>query len=853
MLWRSRCWDRSVLSPVPHSSSSTPPTSTASAALRTLTWVLAAAYAIAAIGWPPSSSRGAAITNDLLFLTLVLSALMSLWLATAATEPGSTERQSWQALTFAYAIPAIGMASPLYHHLMAWGQPPASWPRAIYLVSYLLFWYAIARFPTDRRARREGVARRIDELIIGAVAVVVLSILAYSAIAVPRASVLFRLTEVAFPLGDLTSMYLIIRRLDDVHDRRRRAVLLCFAAALPFDLLVDLFYSQMVQASATTSSLVTAVAYGMPFVLVAQAAFLRRTGRAARRAPTTPPMLFAPTMAVATLWAIVAATLTGIAPLPLPILLVAVGVVTALVVARQLIALRDANQALTARDAAEARFAAVVAHSVDATLLFDETGRCTYASPSTETLLGRPAHAVVGQFICDSVVEEQRDQARALFTAREAGAPVPGSPSGTIWRVQRADRAIRQVEVNVVDRRHDPALKAFVCSARDVTERMAMQAQLRESQTMEVVGRMAGGIAHDFNNLLAVVRGNAELLEMRLDEQSVERTASRIREAAERGAALTQRLLGFTRQDVETDQVVSVDAVLRETRPLIERLVAKGIRIEFLLDASEAWVRIDPVELERAVINLAVNARDAMPQGGRLTIASRASETDVAVMVQDTGEGIDETARARLFEPLFTTKPRGKGTGLGLHITRTAVERVGGTISVDSVLGVGSTFTLSFPRAQQPVDAAPPVGDAPPVSRSEEGATGLAGRRVLLVDDEPSLRQTLAAGLRATGLLVDEVESVDAAEAQLSSHVRHYYDVVVTDMVMPERSGLELISHVRREWPELPVVVISGFTGEIGFDRDSALAGIETLRKPCALRELAGAIERRLPPSGRAA
>jgi PAS domain S-box-containing protein len=815
--------------------------------------VLAAAYAVAAIGWPSGSSRAATVTGDLLFVALVLSVVVSLRLATRATEPGSRERQSWQALTVAYAVPAIGMVSPLYHHLLAWGQPHPAWPRAVYLVGYLLFWYAITRFPTDIRARREGAARRIDELIIGAAALVVLSIVAYSAVAVPRASLVFRLTEVAFPLGDLTSMYLITRRLDQVHDRRRRTVLLCLAAALPFDLLVDLFYSQMVQASETTSTLITAVAYGVPFVLVAQAAFLRRTGAAVRPAPATAPMLFAPTLAVATLWAIVAATLTGIAPLPLPLLLVAVGVVTALVVARQLIALRDANQALTARDAAEARFAAVVAHSVDATLLLDATGRCTYASPSVEVILGRPADTVVGQIIADYVVQEQRDQARALFAVRHEQAIVPGSPSGTIWRVSRADGGIRQVEVNVVDRRHDPALQAFVCSARDVTERMAMQAHLRESQTMEVVGRMAGGIAHDFNNLLAVVRGNAELLELRIDEQSVERTASRIREAAERGAALTQRLLGFTRQDIETDQVVSVDAVLRDIRPLIERLVAKGVRIEFLLDASEALVRIDPVELERAVINLALNARDAMPQGGRLTIASRASETAVAVIVQDTGEGIDEATRGRLFEPLFTTKPRGKGTGLGLHITKTAVERVGGTIDVESALGAGSTFTLSFPRVPPAVGTAPLVAEAPPASRREEGPTALAGHRVLLVDDEPSLRETLAAGLRATGLLVDEVESVDAAEAQLSSHARRYYDVVVTDMVMPERSGLELIALVRREWPELPVVVISGFTGEAGFDRDNPLAGIETLQKPCALQELAGAIERRLPPSGRAA
>jgi PAS domain S-box-containing protein len=807
--------------------------STSPRTLRNAIWVLAGAYGVVALWWPPTS-RLATTVADLLFFLATAAVSMTALVTARAAPPGSALRSSWSWFALAWAIAPVAMVSLLYRDFFAWGQPLPSLPRALYLLGYAGYWTAIAHYPVDVERPSASAARRIDQLTIATVAISVVGILGSTWLAGSSNDTVTRVTGIAFPLSDLTSMYLIARRLDRVQHRARRRALLLLAAALPFDLIIDLFYSEMLQVGPAAGALTTTLAYCFPFVCIGQAAYISGQPTTERALPSTSPIPFAPTMAVLTMWAIVIATLAGLAEIPLSYLLVPVGLVTALVVARQVIALRDATVALAARDRAEARFEAVVAHAVDATVLLDHRGTVLYASPSVEALLGIPPTRVVGRAISEFVVDAPHERLEVALDANAQGAVHQGD---RLWRVRRADGTERTVEIAVADRRRDPALGAYILTARDVTERLALNTHLRERQTLEVVGRLAGGIAHDFNNLLAVVRGNAELLELGRDAVGTKDSAARIIDAADRGAALTSRLLGFTRQDADAPRLVAIDAVVVGAQPLLERLIAKGIVIECLCDAPGTAILIDPIELERALLNLAVNARDAMPNGGTLLIRTTATVDQVCLQVKDTGTGMDEKTRTRLFEPLFTTKPRGRGTGLGLHITRLAVERAGGSIAVESELGVGSQFTLSFPRAEGALSVSS-VNVRSDRNLGEE----LAGRIALVVDDDAAICETLREGLTAFGMTVYPVDSVDAAEEWLSGPLATRCDIVVTDMVMPRRSGLELVEQLRLTAPLLPVLVLSGYVG----DNETGLAAIRDdltlLQKPFEMLTLATTI-----------
>jgi two-component system, cell cycle sensor histidine kinase and response regulator CckA len=808
--------------------------------LRVTIWVIGAAYGIVALCWPPTS-RAATTVADVLFFFAGAGVAVAAMTAARVAAPGSRLRQSWTAFAAAFAISPLAMLSLLYRDLFAWGDVLPSLPRALYLLGYVAYWVGIAKYPVDLPTAPASAARRIDDAIAAAVGIAVVCILGSTWLQGAAQDAITRVTTLAFPLCDLASMYLLARRLDRVQDPSRRRALLWLSAALPFDLVVDLFYSELLRVGPVVGAMSTALAYCIPFACIAQAAWLSTRQTRGVTVARSAPIPFAPTMAVAAMWAIVAAMLTGVAVIPLPFLLVSVGGVTALVVLRQLIALRDANAALAARDAAEARFAALVEHSVDATVLLDARGIVTFASPSVHTLLGITPQAMVGRPVSEIVVAEQREQASAVFVTGHRTAMRAATKS---WQVNRSDGTIRTVEVAIADRRRDPALRGWLLSARDVTERMALQAHLRERQTLEVVGRMAGGIAHDFNNLLAVVRGNAELIDLDPTATASHGIAHRIIDAADRGAALTRRLLGFTRQDTDAPRVVSLDTIVAGVRPLIERLVAKEITVIYQHEAGEAPLLVDPVEIERAVLNLALNARDAMPSGGTLVIRTTATDNAVQLAVSDTGTGIDTATRARLFEPLFTTKPRGRGTGLGLHITRAAVERAGGSITVDSTVGLGSCFTLTFPRT---TTMAIPASSASSTARLP--APELDGRVVLLVDDDESVRNTVSSGLELMGMIVHAADSVDAAEAWLRDSGRGRCDIVVTDMVMPGRSGLELIELVRRRSPSLPILVLSGYLGEHDAGLDAVRGDITMLQKPFAMQQLATMVSGMLPPA----
>jgi two-component system, cell cycle sensor histidine kinase and response regulator CckA len=362
-----------------------------------------------------------------------------------------------------------------------------------------------------------------------------------------------------------------------------------------------------------------------------------------------------------------------------------------------------------------------------------------------------------------------------------------------------------------------------VWSFRDVTDRARAEEALRHAQKMNAVGRLAGGVAHDFNNILTVIRNNAELALLGLAEPHPARgDLDEIVAAADRATALTRQLLAFGRKQVARPYVLDLNAAVTEAERLLRRLLPANITIVTRLCAEAPRVVADPGQLEQVLMNLAINARDAMPRGGTLALATSVVAADgrpwVTLAVADTGHGMDAKTRARAFEPFFTTKGPGQGTGLGLATVYGIVEQSGGRIALESEPGAGATFTVSLPAA--PAGAA----DGAPVRRSSGPLTheprGGAPATILLVEDEDAVRLALRRTLEYRGYRV--VEARHGAEA-LRLFERHTPapDLVLTDVVMPEMGGRELVETLRERHPALRVLFVSGYA-----DWDSAPAAL---------------------------
>ena len=389
---------------------------------------------------------------------------------------------------------------------------------------------------------------------------------------------------------------------------------------------------------------------------------------------------------------------------------------------------------------------------------------------------------------------------------------------------------------------------------REKQGRAQAEAHLRQAQKMEAVGRLAGGVAHDFNNLLTVILGYASLLLTGARESGPREGLEQIRRAAEQAASLTQNLLAFSRKSVAAPVRVDVARAIGDLEPMMRRFCGDVVRLTLDLDPATGRVALGDGQLEQILLNLVINARDAMPAGGDLRIACHAaSETDVAdaarlppgrhvvIRVADTGEGMDEATRARVFEPFFTTKPVGRGTGLGLATVYGIVTQHGGAIDAVSTPGAGSCFTVWLP-------CAPDASPAPPAGH-ETGATG-RGEVVLIVEDEADLRRLAVMVLREAGYQV--LEAADGAAALALVEARdHPPDLVLTDVVMPGMDGFTLAQRLRAGWPGLRVAFMSGYADpdiEARSSSDSSLL----LRKPFTpgtlLSHVRGALSADVPP-----
>jgi len=393
---------------------------------------------------------------------------------------------------------------------------------------------------------------------------------------------------------------------------------------------------------------------------------------------------------------------------------------------------------------------------------------------------------------------------------------------------------------------------------RDITERRQLEEQFRQAQKMESIGRLAGGLAHDFNNLLTVIGGHADLLHGRLQpEDPLHRRIGLIQEAAEHAADLTKQLLAFSRKQVLAPQVLDLNAVVIEIEPMLRRLIGEDIDLVTAPARGLGNVKADPTQIKQILLNLAVNAQDAMPQGGKLTIETEnveldqhyarlhpdvASGTYVMLAVTDTGSGMDEETRSRIFEPFFTTKAPGMGTGLGLATVYGIVKQSSGAISVYSEPGLGTAFKVYLPRVLEPADAVATARPAGPRGGSET---------VLLVEDNEMVRTLTCEILKRQGYTV--VEARHGADAlDLARRYHGPIHLLLTDVVMPEMSGPELVSRLAPIRPQMKIIYMSGYTAD-AIDHQGMLdEGIEFLPKPIGLDTLVRKLREVLDGRGRA-
>jgi PAS domain S-box-containing protein len=427
----------------------------------------------------------------------------------------------------------------------------------------------------------------------------------------------------------------------------------------------------------------------------------------------------------------------------------------------------------------------------------------------------------------ERVHPDDRDASRGAFMAHLRG-ETPAWQSEQRVRDGHGEWRWILTRGRVVDRDAGGRAHRAVGTHTDIASRRQLEEQLRQAQKMEAVGQLAGGIAHDFNNLLTAVIGHAMLLTGKLEEADPAFThAVEIRKAADRAAQLTQQLLAFSRKQLLMPQVLDLSAVVSDTELMLSRVITSNIELATDCRPGATFVRADPGQVQQVLLNLVVNARDAMPSGGRLLIEVFSSRTDqpvpseygsvppgdwVVLAVTDTGEGIDPALMPRIFEPFFTTKEQGKGTGLGLATVYGIVAQSDGHVWVHSEQGIGTSFRIYLPR----VDAAVATGTVAPVA---EPTLATGSGRILLVEDDPTVRLLVVEVLKASGYTT--IETSSPMEALRVVQDIPPVDLILSDMVMPGMDGAELVARLLRRWPGTRVLFMSGYT-----DRDMAETGI---------------------------
>jgi PAS domain S-box-containing protein len=480
-------------------------------------------------------------------------------------------------------------------------------------------------------------------------------------------------------------------------------------------------------------------------------------------------------------------------------------------------------------------------------ILWDREHRISYANPAAERIFGHADDGMLGHGPELLVRSEDLSQIAVFHQRLERG------DMGIVSTNRTRDGRTISCEWHPTPLFDTDGVRTGVMTmVMDIGERAALEEQLRQSQKMEAVGQLAGGIAHDFNNLLTAIMGYGDLLDNRLPANDVLMGyVQQIKKAAKRAAALTYQLLAFSRKQVLQSQLLVLGEVIRELEPMLRRLIGEHITLETDLAAGSWQVLADPSQMEQVVMNLVVNARDAMPLGGILTIGTSNRTLDaeaargyaevppgdyVQLRVSDTGRGMDDQLRERIFEPFFTTKPDGKGTGLGLSVVFGVVRQSGGFIFVDSAPDQGARFDILLPRADSTPD--------PFKQRDSTAQLAVRGSEtILLVEDDDGVRLLARDTLEASGYTVLAV-GMGAEAVEISSHYPKDIDLLLTDVVMPGMGGREVADRIQGQRPGIKVLFMSGYTDDVVLTHGVSNGTAAFIEKPFAAPKLLGRIRK---------
>jgi two-component system, cell cycle sensor histidine kinase and response regulator CckA len=514
-------------------------------------------------------------------------------------------------------------------------------------------------------------------------------------------------------------------------------------------------------------------------------------------------------------------------------------------VARQLASAVEIKRNEQALRRSEARYRSLVQSSVYGIYRSSLEGRFLDVNPALITMLGYGSAEDVLMLDPEKDVFAHPDEHTRLIeefrrTGRLDGIEVK-------WKRNDGKAITVRISGRAVSSADEPA-DVLEAIAEDVTDRRVLEDQFRQAQKMEAVGRLAGGVAHDFNNLLMVISGYAEVMLAALEPDHLLREkALAIQQASDRATTLTRQLLAFSRKQLLELKVVDVNAIVADMERLLRPLIGEDVEFITRLSAEAAHTRADAGQLEQVLMNLVVNAKDAMPSGGTLTLQTEKIVVDeshrrrptfvrpgdyVILSVSDTGMGMDKETQSRIFEPFFTTKEKGKGTGLGLSTVYGIVKQSGGYVMVESDEGRGTTFQIYLPRVEG-------VAENHPIPTVHAALGGT--ETVLLVEDEESVRQLVRETLAAKGYRVMEAQNGESGIAAAAQHDGKI-DLVITDVVMPGMGGRELVKRLAQTRPETKVLYLSGYTEDAILSEDTIESGAAFLQKPFTLQNLSSKV-----------
>ena len=502
--------------------------------------------------------------------------------------------------------------------------------------------------------------------------------------------------------------------------------------------------------------------------------------------------------------------------------------------------LRERREAAVILRRSEERFSYLIQNLSDVITIVAVDATMLYQSPSIERVTGYTTSELLGKSFLSFIHPE--DQPAVRFALERLTLKV-GSAAPPEFRFCHKNGTWIWLEAVGNNLLNDVAVGGIVVTSRDVTARRTLEDQVRQSQKMEAVGRLAGGIAHDFNNMLMVMQGYAHIV---LEEPELSSTARKsvetIVRTSESAANLTRQLLSFSRKHAFSPQVLDLNSLVNRMSEMLLGLLREQMDFVVNLSADVCCISADPGQVEQVIMNLVVNARDAMPKGGRLTLETRLVHSEsidinhapaveagdyVMLAVSDTGIGMDPETQSHIFEPFFTTKSKDEGTGLGLSVVYNIVRGSGGHVRVFSEPGKGSTLQVYFPHV------AAPATEEPIHTRQEPSRSGM--ETILVAEDQPDLRWMICQFLQALGYSV--LEAIDGRDAvALAEQYTGRIDVVVTDVVMPHFRGPEVVRRISAKRPDMKVIYMSGYTeGEVSAVAEEQGAGTPLLQKPFEL------------------